>query len=129
MKTRVQLSLRISRAQDAALRHHAEMAGLGSRYQAGVRAFEAGLGVLVSGGRFDQPSDDCEIAAGLGELLARTVRLEALTDRVLYTASAAYAYSRRGVLRSETDSKMDQLIGDAAQDAYARQRELARGAQ
>lgn len=125
--SRAQLSLRITRPQDAVLRRYAETQGLCSRYQAGVRAFEAGLGVLVGSAHLGSADD--EVAEGLGELLARAARLEALIDRTLFTASAAYAYARRGVVRSETDSKMDQLIAEAAQDAYRRQRDLARGAQ
>lgn len=127
--SRVQLSLRITRPQDAALRHYAQTSGLSSRYQAGVRVFESGLGVLIGAAVPDRPEATTEVIDNLGELLARVARLEALTDRVLYTASAAYAYARRGALRSETDAKVDQAIADAAQDAYRRQRDLARGGQ
>lgn len=123
---RAQLSLRITAAQDAALRRYAEAPGLCSRYQAGIRAFESGLGLLVGSTQF--AANDEAMTDSLGELLARATRLEALMDRTLFTASAAYAYARRGVVRTEADNKMDQLIAEAAQEAYRRQRDLARGA-
>jgi hypothetical protein len=124
---KVTVSFRISGALNAVLTDYAKAPGYCSRYQAAIRAFETGLGVLVGSTQF--AAADEAVTDGLGELLARAARLEALMDRTLFTASAAYAYARRGVVRSETDSKMDQLIAEAAQDAYRRQRDLARGAQ
>lgn len=123
---KVTVSLRIPGALNAVLTDYAKGPGYCSRYQAAIRALETGLGVLVGSTQF--AAGDDAVADGLGELLARAARLEALMDRTLFTASAAYAYARRGVVRSETDSKMDQLIAEAAQDAYRRQRDLARGA-
>ena len=124
---KVTVSLRIPAALNAVLADYAKGPGYCSRYQAAIRALETGLGVLVGSAHLSAADD--EVADGLGELLARAARLEAMIDRTLFTASAAYAYARRGVVRSETDSKMDQLIAEAAQDAYRRQRDLARGAQ
>ena len=52
--------------------------------------------------------------------------IEALTDRSLFTASAAYAYARRAALRGDGDAdKADAAMGEAAQAAYKRQRALA----
>jgi hypothetical protein len=55
--SRVSLSLRLMRAQDAALRRYADAHGV-VRYQAAIRAVEAGLAALVVGGptRSDQIS-------------------------------------------------------------------------
>ncbi|TXI85247.1 MAG: hypothetical protein E6Q40_08010 [Cupriavidus sp.] len=124
---KVTVSLRIPGALNAVLTDYAKAPGYCSRYQAAIRAFETGLGVLVGSTQF--AAGDEAMADGLGELLARAERLEALVDRTLFTASAAYAYARRGAVRTEADNKMDQLIAEAAQEAYRRQRDLARDAQ
>ncbi|ACL93941.1 hypothetical protein EIB18_02410 [Caulobacter vibrioides] len=123
---KVTLSLRIPSAMNAVLTDYAKAPGYCSRYQAAIRAFETGLGVLVGSTQFS-PGDEA-VTDSLGELLARASRLEALVDRTLFTASAAYAYARRSIVRTEADHRMDQLIAEAAQDAYRRQRDLARGA-
>jgi hypothetical protein len=125
--SRVSLSLRLTRAQDAALRRYADAHGV-VRYQAAIRAVEAGLAALVGGGptRSDQPS--AETADALGELIVRVHRLEQMTDRTLFTSAAAYQFSRKAALRGESDpAKVDQALGEAAGEAYRRQRDLARG--
>ena len=57
---------------------------------------------------------------------ARLGVIEALLDRNLFTASAAYAYARRAALRGDGDpNNTDSVTGEAAQAAYRRQRALA----
>ncbi len=124
---KVTVSLRIPAPLNVVLTDYAKAPGYCSRYQAAIRAFETGLGVLV--GSTQVAANNEAMTDGLGELLARAERLESLVDRTLFTASAAYAYARRGAVRTEADNKMDQLIAEAAQEAYRRQRDLARGAQ
>jgi hypothetical protein len=52
-----------------------------------------------------------------------------MTDRTLFTSAAAYQFSRKAALRGESDpAKVDQALGEAAGEAYRRQRDLARGA-
>jgi hypothetical protein len=57
---------------------------------------------------------------------ARLGVIEALLDRSLFTASAAYAYARRAALRGDGDAdRTGSMIGEAAHSAYRRQRALA----
>ena len=123
---RIQLSIRVTRAQDAALRAYAASSGLQTRYQAAVRAIETGLNALVGQRPLDVASPDPEVADALGEILVRLRRVEGLADRSLYTSSAAYAYARYGALRQNSGAgQVDVQIADAAQEAYRRQKELA----
>lgn len=123
--SRTPVSLRLSRPQIAFLRRHAEAHGV-SLYQSSTRAMEAGLAALAGAaepGAAEQP-----IAALIGELLARVERLEALADRALYSAAAAYSYARQAALAGARDAKaLDDAVAEAAGEAYRRQRDLARG--
>ena len=121
--TRIKLTIRIPAAQEVMLKRVAEARGL-TRYQALGRAIEAGLGVMM-----DAPARSDAVVIG-DELAAIAVRLgliEALADRGLFTASAAYAYARRAALRDDRDAEnSDAAIGATVQSAYQRQRALAR---
>ena len=65
-------------------------------------------------------------AVGNDNITTRLSTLEALADRCLFTASAAYVYARRAALRGEGDvEKLDAALSEAVQSAYARQRALA----
>ena len=118
---RVKLSVRVPMGQEVMIRRFAEQRGL-TRYQALSRVIEAGLGAVndapISGG---SAGDDAMAA-----LEARLGVIEALLDRSLFTASAAYAYARRAALRGDGDAdRSDSVTGEAAQAAYRRQRALA----
>jgi hypothetical protein len=119
---RVKLSVRVPLEQEVMIRRYAEARGL-TRYQALSRVIEAGLGAVV-----DAPLA-CGSNAGDVAMAAFEVRLgviEALLDRSLFTASAAYAYARRAALRGDGDAdRTDSVTGEAAQAAYRRQRALA----
>ena len=121
--TRIKLTIRIPAAQEVMLKRIAEARGL-TRYQALGRAIEAGLGVMANA-----PARSATAVIG-DELAAIAVRLgmiEALADRGLFTASAAYAYARRAALRDERDAEVtDAAISATVQSAYQRQRALAR---
>jgi len=84
---RVKLSVRVPMGQEVMIRRYAEARGL-TRYQALSRVIEAGLGAVadapMAGG--SNPGDDVMAA-----LEARLAVIEALLDRSLFTASAAYA--------------------------------------
>src|SRR4051812_22394313 len=123
----VSVSLRLTRAQAVTVHRYADAHGV-SRYQAAIRVMEAGLAALMAGQPSgpDQPS--AETADALGELIVRVRRLEQMTDRTLFTSAAAYQFSRKAALRGEADpAKVDQALGEAAGEAYRRQRDLARG--
>ena len=120
--SRTPVSLRLTRPQVAFLRRHAEANGV-SLYQACNRVMEAGLAAVAEPGAAEQP-----IAALVGELLARVERLEALADRALYSAAAAYSYARQAALAGARDAKaLDEAVAEAAGEAYRRQRDLTRG--
>ncbi len=119
---RVKLSVRVPMGQEVMIRRYAEARGL-TRYQALSRVIEAGLGAVidapVAGG--SNAGDDAMAAFD-----ARLGVIEALLDRSLFTASAAYAYARRAALRGDGDAdRIDSVTGEAAQAAYRRQRALA----
>lgn len=123
--SRTPISLRLTLPQIALLRRRAEAEGV-SLYDASHRAMEAGLAALA--GAAVLGPDDEPIAHLLGELIARVERLEQLTDRALYSAAAAYSYSRQSALAGARDAKaLDEAIAEAAGEAYRRQRSLARG--
>lgn len=119
---RVKLSVRVPIGQEVMIRRYAEARGL-TRYQALSRVIEAGLGAVA-----DAPMHGGS-AANMDAMAAFEARLgviEALLDRSLFTASAAYAYARRAALRGDGDpDRTDSVTGEAAQAAYRRQRALA----
>ncbi|MET4133379.1 hypothetical protein ABIE62_002527 [Porphyrobacter sp. MBR-155] len=120
---RVKLSVRVPMGQEVMIRRYAEARGL-TRYQALSRVIEAGLGAVadaqtmaVSGNAGDDVMAAFEARLGV---------IEALLDRSLFTASAAYAYARRAALRGDGDAdRTGSMIGEAAHSAYRRQRALA----
>lgn len=120
---RVKLSVRVPMGQEVMIRRFAEKRGL-TRYQALSRVIEAGLGAVADGpmtGGGSNAGDDAMAAFD-----ARLGAIEALLDRSLFTASAAYAYARRAALRGDSDAdRTDSMIGEAAHSAYRRQRALA----
>jgi hypothetical protein len=116
---RILLSIRIPVAQEIMLKHIAEVRGV-TRYQALVRVIEIGLTSIMA------PSVGSGSTLGTDDIAARLSALEALVDRGLFTASAAYVYARRAALRGEGDAdKLDATLGEAVQSAYQRQRVLA----
>lgn len=123
---RVKLSVRVPVGQEIMIRHIAEVRGL-TRYQALARVIETGLTSIMNmhpsaSERVADLADDPALAA----LEARLAVIEALLDRSLFTASAAYAYARRAALRGDSDAdRADSAMGEAAQAAYKRQRALA----
>lgn len=119
---RIKLSVRIPAEQETMIRHIAKLRGL-SRYQALLRVVETGLASITSGAQVrSQLASDETLAA----IESRLASIESLTDRSLFTASAAYAYSRRAALRNDSDAdRVDAATSDAAQAAYRRQRTLA----
>ena len=120
---RVKLSVRVPMGQEVMIRRYAEARGL-TRYQALSRVIEAGLGAVadgpMTGGGGNADND------AMAAFEARLGVIEALLDRSLFTASAAYAYARRAALRGDGDAdRTDSVTGEAAQAAYRRQRALA----
>ena len=119
---RVLLSIRIPVAQELMLKRIAVARGM-TRYQALGRAIEAGMNAMM---HEPSRSDAAQLSAELLTLSARLGTIEALADRSLFTASAAYAYARRAALRGDSDAESaDVATGEAAQAAYRRQRALA----
>ena len=119
---RIKLSIRVPAAQETMLRHIAEVRGL-TRYQALARVIETGLGAIMNG---PAPSPNGTGEDAVASLDSRLAVIEALTDRSLFTASAAYAYARRAALRNDSDAdKSDSATSEAAQASYKRQRALA----
>jgi len=119
---RVKLSVRVPMGQEVMIRRFAEKRGL-TRYQALSRVIEAGLGAVADAPVAGRGSAGDDAMAGFE---ARLGVIEALLDRSLFTASAAYAYARRAALRGDGDANhTDSVTGEAAQAAYRRQRALA----
>lgn len=82
---RIKLSIRVPAAQEIMLRHIAEVRGL-TRYQALARVIETGLGAIM---HTPAPSTNGTGDDALALLDTRLSVIEALTDRSLFTASAA----------------------------------------
>jgi hypothetical protein len=119
---RVKLSVRVPMGQEVMIRRYAEARGL-TRYQALSRVIEAGLGAVAHAPMAGSVNAGDDVMAALE---ARLGVIEALLDRSLFTASAAYAYARRAALRGDGDANhTDSVTGEAAQAAYRRQRALA----
>jgi hypothetical protein len=119
---RVKLSVRVPIGQEVMIRRYAEARGL-TRYQALSRVIEAGLGTVADAPMADGSNAGDDVMAAFE---ARLGVIEALLDRSLFTASAAYAYARRAALRGDGDAdRTDSMIGEAAHSAYRRQRALA----
>jgi len=119
---RVKLSVRVPMGQEVMIRRYAEARGL-TRYQALSRVIEAGLGAVADAPVAARGNAGDDAMAGFE---ARLCAIEALLDRSLFTASAAYAYARRAALRGDSDAdRTDSMIGEAAHSAYRRQRALA----
>jgi hypothetical protein len=119
---RVKLSIRVPAGQEIMLRQIAEVRGL-TRYQALARVVEAGLAAIMHS---PIPSARGTGDDALASLDSRLSVIEALTDRSLFTASAAYAYARRAALRNDSDAeRADSTTSEAAQASYKRQRALA----
>lgn len=119
---RVKLSVRVPMGQEVMIRRYAEARGL-TRYQALARVIEAGLGAVIDAPMAGGSNAGDDVMAVFD---ARLGVIEALLDRSLFTASAAYAYARRAALRGDGDAdRTDSVTGEAAQAAYRRQRALA----
>lgn len=119
----IQHSVRLSPALDRSLSILAEQLGL-TRYETLKRAVEQGLAIMI--GASSGPPGVGGVAADLASLAARFVAIEALLDRSLFVSSAAYCYSRRAALHSDSNAtSADAELGEAALAAYQRQRALA----
>ena len=119
----IQHSVRLSPALNRTLFILAEQRGM-TCYQMLKRAIEHGFAVMINA-KCAQ-SDMADVGGEMAALSARLDLLEALSDRGLFTASAAYVYARRAALRGDSDAEnTDASMGEAAQAAYKRQRALA----
>ena len=119
---RIKLSIRVPVGQEVMLRHIAQVRGL-TRYQALARVIETGLTAIMHTPISSASGEGDDAIASLD---ARLSVIEALTDRSLFTASAAYAYARRAALRNDSDAdKSDSATSEAALASYKRQRALA----
>lgn len=128
MTSRHPFSIRISLSQKAMIEAYGAALGL-DLYQAGVRVFEAGLASLVMPGTV-KASTSADLADALGEISATVRRMEAMTDRALFTAVCAYVYAQRTALKGEADpSKINQALAAEAAEAYQRQKTLAQKTQ
>lgn len=123
----IQHSVRLSPALNRTLASLAEQRGMTS-YQMLKRAIEQGFAAIAA--TKSAGSNIADAGDEMANMSARLALVEALTDRGLFTASAAYVYARRAALRGEGDAdKADAALGEAVQSAYQRQRLLAREAQ
>ena len=119
----IQHSVRLSPALNRTLSILAEQRGM-TCYQMLKHAIEQGFAVMTN--TKSDPSGVADIGGELAALSARLDLVEALADRGLFTASAAYVYARRAALRGDSDAdNTDVAMGEAAQAAYKRQRALA----
>jgi hypothetical protein len=119
---RIKLSIRVPAGQEIMIRRIAEARGM-TRYETLARVIEAGLTAMTAKPVVPVSSPSMSALSGI-EL--RLSVIEALTDRSLFTASAAYAYARRAALRNDSDAdRADSATSEAAQASYKRQRALA----
>jgi predicted DNA-binding protein len=119
----IQHSVRLSPALNRTLSALAEQRGM-TCYQMLKRAIEQGFAVMTNAKSAGSSMSD--VGDEMAVMSARLALVEALADRGLFTASAAYVYARRAALRGESDAeKSDAVLGEAVQSAYKRQRALA----
>jgi predicted transcriptional regulator len=119
----IQHSVRLSPALNRTLSALAEQRGM-TCYQMLKRAIEQGFAVMTNAKSAGSSMSD--VGDEIATMSARLALVEALADRSLFTASAAYVYARRAALRGEGDAeKADAALGEAVQSAYKRQRALA----
>ena len=132
---RVMLTGRVTEAQAAALRAHAEAVGL-PMYQATVRALELGIAALTGGREPPAPAVDRAIAQAsimeevrsmMDRLATRAELSDRLVQRTLYAAGAAYAAALAGATDGAEPERADAIKRDVARDADAVfERQLAR---
>lgn len=123
----IQHSVRLSPALNRTLSALAEQRGM-TCYQMLKRAIEQGFAAMTTAK--SAGFNLAEFGDEMAGMSARLALVEALADRGLFTASAAYVYARRAALRGEADAdKADAALGESVQSAYKRQRALAREAQ
>jgi len=128
MTSRHPFSIRISLSQKAMIEAYGAALGL-DLYQAGVRVFEAGLASLIMPSAV-ATSTSADLTDALGDISAVVRRMEAVTDRALFTAVCAYVYAQRTALKGEADpSKINQALAAEAAEAYQRQKALAQKTQ
>jgi predicted transcriptional regulator len=119
----IQHSVRLSPALNRTLSALAVQRGM-TCYQMLKRAIEQGFAAMTTAK--SEGSNMADVSEEVASLSARLTLVEALADRSLFTASAAYVYARRAALRGEGDAeKADAALGEAVQSAYKRQRALA----
>lgn len=103
----VQYSVRLPRALDVALRR-AAAARQTSAYALLQQTVRAGLAQLS--GDLGQAEALAQLNEEIGGHTARLVRIERLTERALYVATAAYVYARAGVGARADDARLSQDI-------------------
>lgn len=122
---RVMLTGRVTDSQAAALRAYAAEVGL-PLYQATVRALEIGIATLI-GGRGEGVSTDAAapvpdtsaIEEALGELMARADRSDALLQRTLFAAGAAYAAGLAAAGEGAPPQRAAAIKAEVARDSEA----------
>lgn len=116
----VRHTVRLPISLDKALRALAERHGI-SVYAMLQRSVKAGIATLAN-----PPAPDTlprEIVTELASVSTRVVDVERMLDRTLFTACAAYCYSRSAALGAR---KTDEIITAEIVAAYDRQRRLSR---
>lgn len=132
--SRVMLSARVTKAQADALRQFADEAGL-PLYQATVRALERGIEALTENKTEttsppSEPVNLDRIEEGIGILQAHVERIEALNDRSLFAAGAAYAatvIAAKTGMSADERKQFDKAIATEANKIHKRQLDKARG--
>ena len=108
----VQHSVRLPLVLDKALRHAAQNRQM-TPYALLQQCVRAGLASLS--GEQAGPQLTAEIAQEIGALAARLAHVERLTERTLFTACAAYTYSRVAAGPRSDESILTTEIGAAFQ--------------
>ena len=124
---RVMLTGRVTDSQAAALRAYAADVGL-PLYQATVRALEIGIATLI-GGRGEGAGTEAAVPApvpdtgaieeALGELMARADRSDALLQRTLFAAGAAYAAGLAAAGEGAPPERAAAIKAEVARDSEA----------
>lgn len=122
---RVMLTGRVTDSQAAALRAYAAEVGL-PLYQATVRALEIGIATLIGGRGEGVPTDAAApvpdtsaIEEALGELMARADRNDALLQRTLFAAGAAYAAGLAAAGEGAPPERAAAIKAEVARDSEA----------
>ncbi len=122
-ESRCPVSLRLTGTQARLVTAYASQLGIAD-YAARHRIFELGLNEAFAA---ETKLADTELLSLLEEALARLVRLDRLSERILVTTASGYTYAQYAAVKgSPNPNQLNETLSQASMEAYRRQLEAAR---